>query len=207
MRSHAGVRECAVRMHDAGAGAQQLVAYIVLAAASQPRQLQDYLRQRLPEYMVPVAYVELAALPLTPNGKLNRQALPAPEVGALGLEVEYVAPRTPAEEIVAGIWATVLRIERVGIYDDFFDLGGHSLLATKVIAKLRKILRVEVSLNTLFETPTVAGLVSRLLEQEEKPGQFERIARALTKVAQMSDDDIKHALDERRGDKNDIHIQ
>src|SRR4029077_4477737 len=105
--------------------------------------LRAYLGRRLPSYMVPGAVVMLPALPLNPNGKLDRQALPDPDTGRPDLAVGYQAPRTPTEEVLAGIFATVLGLERVGVDDDFFELGGHSLLATQVVSRLRDALSIE----------------------------------------------------------------
>ncbi|HYX24954.1 MAG TPA: amino acid adenylation domain-containing protein, partial [Thermoanaerobaculia bacterium] len=112
------------------------------------------LRQSLPEHMVPGAWVELAALPLTPNGKVDRKALPAPAMEARSA----VAPRTPTEEVLAGIWARVLGLESVGAEDSFFHLGGHSLLATQVVSRVREAFGVELPLRRIFETPTLASL-------------------------------------------------
>jgi acyl carrier protein len=110
--------------------------------------------------MVPSAFVSLEALPLTPNGKVDRKALPAPEQPISG--ATYVAPRTPTEEIVAGIWAEVLKLERVGVNDNFFELGGHSLLATQVIVRVRQALGVELPLRDLFAAPMIADLSLRI---------------------------------------------
>src|SRR5262245_61370915 len=119
-------------------------------------ELKSYLSERLPEYMVPVAIVELKGLPLTANGKVDRKALPEPVMGEELDEGEEA--RTAVEEIIAGIWAEVLRVERVGVNRNFFDLGGHSLAATRVIARVREVLGAEVAVRAIFETPTVAGL-------------------------------------------------
>ena len=137
-----------------------LVAYVVGDVETDA--LRAHLRRSLPEYMVPAAFVFLDALPLTPNGKLDRKALPAPELASA--EERYVAPRTPVEEVLAGIWAEVLRLERVGVQESFFDLGGHSLLATRVVSRIREVLGVEMPLRALFEGPTVAELAGRVEE-------------------------------------------
>ena len=143
-------------------------------------ELRRHLDQKLPEYMVPSAFVLLKSLPLTPNGKVDRKALPAPEASRPHLEGKYVAPRTPVEEVLANVWAEVLRLERVGIEDNFFDLGGHSLLATQVVSRVRQVLQIELPLRTLFEAPTVAGLAQRVesLQREETGLQVPPLVRA-----------------------------
>ncbi|NEQ95204.1 MAG: amino acid adenylation domain-containing protein [Cyanothece sp. SIO2G6] len=117
-----------------------------------------FLRQRLPNYMIPSLFVTLSALPLTPNGKVDRQALPAPERIRPDLSKEYVAPRNPTEEAIAAIWTDVLGLETVGVNDNFFDLGGHSLLATQVLSRLREVFQVELPLHQLFDAHTVAEI-------------------------------------------------
>ena len=121
-------------------------------------QLQTYLTQKLPEYMVPSAFVVLESLPLTPNGKVDRRALPAPEPVKLELAGNYVAPQTPVEEVLVKIFAEVLGVKRVGIHDNFFELGGHSLLATQLVSRVRDAFGVELPLRSVFEAPTIAEL-------------------------------------------------
>ncbi|MFL5386105.1 MAG: condensation domain-containing protein, partial [Longimicrobiaceae bacterium] len=159
LRGHESVADCVVTAR-AETGETRLVAYVVGGAEAEA--LRAQVRRSLPEYMVPSAFVFLDALPLTPNGKLDRKALPAPELGSA--EEKYVAPRTPVEEVLAGIWAEVLRLERVGVEESFFDLGGHSLLATRVVSRVRDVFAIELPLRALFDGPTVAELAVRVEE-------------------------------------------
>ncbi|PMB49545.1 non-ribosomal peptide synthetase, partial [Fischerella thermalis CCMEE 5205] len=141
-----------------------LVAYITLHPDQTLTiaELRRFLEAKLPNYMLPTAFVILEALPLTPNGKIDRRALPAPDPTQLISESNIVAPSTPVEEMLAGIWAEVLGIQKVGIHDNFFELGGHSLLATRVISQLRQVFKVELPLRCLFNQPTVAGLAKEI---------------------------------------------
>ena len=158
---HGDVAQAAVIAREDGPGGKRLVGYVVAAGAAVPDAsvLRAHLGQSLPEHMVPSAFVVLERLPLTPNGKLDRRALPAPEqpVGAVRR-----VPRTPQEEILCGLFAEVLGLERVGIDDNFFALGGHSLLATRLISRIRSTLDVELAIRSLFEAPTVEALCDRL---------------------------------------------
>ncbi|HVS00465.1 MAG TPA: amino acid adenylation domain-containing protein, partial [Thermoanaerobaculia bacterium] len=153
-----GVLEAVVLAREDAPGDRRLVAYVTGDVT--PDALRRSLRERLPQYMVPAAFVTLAALPLTPNGKVDRKALPAPEWQNAG--ESYLAPRTPVEEVLAGIWAEVLGLEQVGAADHFFDLGGHSLLATQVISRLRGAFGIEIPLRDLFEAPALAALAARV---------------------------------------------
>src|SRR5580693_1158152 len=116
----------------------------------------------LPDYMVPSAFVAVAELPLTPNGKIDRKALPAPAGGEGIVQAAYEAARSPTEEVLAGIWCEVLKLDRVGVHDNFFELGGHSLLATRVTARLREAFGIELALRAVFEAPTLQRLAAHV---------------------------------------------
>jgi acyl carrier protein len=165
-------------------GDQRLVAYLVPNQEHSPTisDLRSFLKEQLPEYMVPSAFVLMDALPLTTNGKVDRQALPALLPARPELEGTFVAPNTPVEEMLAGIWAQILGIEQVGIHDNFFELGGHSLLATQVISQVRKAFQVELPPRRLFEAPTVASLAEHIeTAMKTEPGlkslPIERVSR------------------------------
>jgi amino acid adenylation domain-containing protein len=164
LAAHDSVREAVVVVREDAPGDRRLVGYVVAAegASVTSAELRAHLKGRLPEYMVPSAVVVLDAIPLTPSGKVARRALPAPDGAEAG--VEYVAPRTAGEELLAGIYADVLRVERVGVESSFFDLGGHSLMAMRLVSRVRDVFGVELPLRAVFETPTVAGMVLRIEE-------------------------------------------
>ncbi len=146
------------------------IAYVVaqVAGAAPAGELRRFLSERLPDHMVPSAFVALDAFPLTPNGKVDRAALPAPDASGPGADGSRALPRTPTETVVATIWADVLGLDvaEVGVDDDFFDLGGHSLLATQMVARVRDAFKVEVPLQALFERPTVAEFALVVLEAQ-----------------------------------------
>ncbi|MGP4105435.1 phosphopantetheine-binding protein, partial [Nonomuraea sp. KM90] len=157
LTAHPLVGQAVVVVHEDAAGERRLVAYLVPATGDLPGvpDLRAHVGALLPEYMVPAAFVPLAALPLTRSGKLDRRALPAPAFdGAAGGR----GPRDAREEILCGLFAEVLGVERVGVDDGFFDLGGHSLLATRLISRVRSVLGVELGVRELFADPTVAGI-------------------------------------------------
>jgi len=150
---------------------KHLVAYLVSTKHALPpvSELRSFLRERLPEFMLPAIFVPIEALPLTANGKIDRKALPAPGFDRPQLTPEFVAPRTETEELMTQLWREVLKIDRIGAHDNFFDLGGHSLLATRVVARVRASFHVELPLRKLFELPTVAALTAHVewLRQSE----------------------------------------
>ncbi|MEH2136766.1 amino acid adenylation domain-containing protein [Nostoc sp.] len=169
LSQHPHVQASCVIAREDIRGDKRLVAYIVPQPQVTPRisVLRSFLKEKLPEYMVPSAFVILESLPQTPNGKIDRRALPAPEPSSELLE-KYVAPRTPIEEILASIWQQVLKVELIGRHDDFFELGGHSLLATQFISRVRSRLKVEIPLRSLFAAPTIAELAPSIQQLQQQ---------------------------------------
>ena len=164
LKQHHAVREAVILAREDKPGDMRLIAYVVLdqEQTSPVSVLRSYLKQKLPSYMIPAAFVILDVLPLTPNGKLDRRSLPAPDTDRPEFGGGYVPPRPPVQELLAGIWCKVLGLERVGVQDNFFELGGHSLLATRAMSRVRATFGVEVPLRLLFEEPTVAGLAAHI---------------------------------------------
>ncbi|HEX3526199.1 MAG TPA: amino acid adenylation domain-containing protein [Thermoanaerobaculia bacterium] len=160
---HPGVASCAVAVRDDRTGDKRLVAYVVAAPAVADAELRAFLERTLPAAMIPTAFVRLAALPLNPNGKIDRRALPAPVESAAG-ETGTTASRTPAEELLAGIWMDVLGVARVEVGDDFFSLGGHSLAMMQVASRVRDTFGVELPLRTFFEEATLGALAARFAD-------------------------------------------
>ncbi|MEH2129243.1 MAG: amino acid adenylation domain-containing protein, partial [Nostoc sp.] len=169
LSQHQDVQASCVIARVDNPGDQRLVAYIVPQIQQTPTLsvLRQFLRERLPDYMVPSFIVILKSLPLTPNGKIDRRALPAPE-SRTGIEISLVAPRNPIEEKLAQIWEQILRVEPIGIHDNFFELGGHSLLATQLISRIRTSLKVEIPLRSLFAQGTIAELSQNIQQLQQQ---------------------------------------
>ncbi len=180
---HPAVRECVVLAREDSPGDKRLAAYVVAEpdqAGVTAGDLRDFLKVRLPGYMVPSAFVPLESLPLNGNGKIDRKALPVPESNRAELNEASVAPSTPTEMALAEIWRDVLRVERVGVRDNFFELGGHSLLMTQVISRVRDTFQAELSMRTFFESPTIAELsvaIEELLAEEISQLSDEQVQR------------------------------
>ncbi|HYV13029.1 MAG TPA: amino acid adenylation domain-containing protein [Pyrinomonadaceae bacterium] len=171
LRRHTSVRDVVVLAHGDVNTRKRLVAYVVEQGSVAAGELREYLKDKLPEYMIPSQFVTLAEFPLTQNGKVDRAALPAPtEVVPASNRGQEASDLNPVEEVVAGIWRVTLKVADVGPDDNFFELGGHSLLATQVISRVREYFRVELPLRSLFETPTVAGLAAQV-ETAMRSGQ------------------------------------
>jgi amino acid adenylation domain-containing protein len=208
LATHPQVREAVVVVRD-DADDRSLVAYIVTGPErpeGPARDLRGFLKTKLPDYMVPANFVFLEALPLTPSGKINRRALPAVDPNEGEAVQQYEAPRTLAEEKLAEIWAAVLRRERVGIWDNFFESGGHSLLATQLISRVRSAFKVELPLRNLFEFPVVADLAASIVEFQKRAEanapqvitrHIDRDAQDLpAKIDQLSDAQVEALLNE-----------
>jgi acyl carrier protein len=178
LRGSTKVQEAAVVAHEDQLGEKQLVAYVVSPSEQAPTtsELRDFLKDKLPDYMVPSAFVVLDELPLTPNGKLDRLNLPAPSLARPELDTDFVAPRTPVEEQLVEIWVEVLGVTRVGVHDDFFELGGHSLRATQLVSRVREVFQVELPLLSLFEEPTLAGLAERIRVMQQSHSASSTVA-------------------------------
>ena len=158
-----------------------------------------FLLDHLPPWMIPATFVVLDRFPLTPNGKVDVRALPDPDTGRPVLTASYLAPRTALEDVLAGLWASVLKLERVGINDSFFDIGGHSLLATQLLARVTDVLGVSINLRQLFAEPAVAGFAQALLAESANRDRLERVAAIVLAVGRMPDDQAA-ALLAQRGD-------
>jgi amino acid adenylation domain-containing protein len=163
LTQHGAVKQAVVLAREDQRGDKRLVAYVVGKREQRvdEDELRSYLKKQLPDYMVPTAIVVLPKLPLTSNGKIDRQALPAPEQSSSERKA-YLAPQTPTEQLVAGIWAEVLHRDDIGAQDNFFEIGGHSLLATQVISRIRRSFNIDLPLRTLFESPTIVEFAERI---------------------------------------------
>jgi amino acid adenylation domain-containing protein len=211
LKEHGSVRECVVVARAEGTDDKRLIAYIVTDGdvSASVSQMREHLRQRLPDYMVPGSFVQLQALPLLPNGKTDRRLLARQEPVRLTREQEYIAPSTETEAGLCRIWEEVLQVERVGVRDNFFELGGHSLLATQMVSRIREMFAVEVTLRSLFESPTVAdwSLViekNQGVQKDVTPPQIQKRARGnknfdqlLGELNQLSESEARALLAER----------
>ena len=196
LRALPAVRGAVVAARNDHQGNPRLVAWVRgLGDAGGPAVLRAALRERLPDYMIPAAFVEIDALPLTPNGKLDRRALPE-LLTEPSADMEFVAPRDPLELVLADLWKEVLGADRVGARGHFFELGGHSLLAAQALGRIRKYFQVDLSLRTFFQTATPETVAAALKAAEHPPGRMLAIAAALRKVRSMTPEE-KALLRER----------
>ena len=165
------VRQGVVVVKEDGQGYKRLVGYVVAAEGYERELLTGYLRNHLPEYMVPGQWMELEGLPLTANGKIDRRGLPEVETGGGGSK-GYEAPRTATEWALAGIWEEVLGVECIGIYDNFFELGGHSLLAMRLISAIRKTFELDIPVRVIFHLLTIEA-IAKYISINQAPVELE----------------------------------
>jgi amino acid adenylation domain-containing protein len=177
LKRHPQVHEAIVLADEVAPGDTRLVAYVVPTSATsadlfgivqplRPNDLRRTLKTHLPIYMIPAAFILLDTFPLTPSGKLDRRALPPQDWRALEQDTSFIPPRTSLEQTVASIWADLLDIDQVGLYDNFFELGGHSLLATQVIARVRDACHIDLTIQILFEAPTLVSLAEEIRQMQ-----------------------------------------
>ncbi len=189
---HPSVRDAVVVAREDSPGEKRLVGYVVTREAEEVSALRNFLKDKLPDYMIPSLLILMDSLPLTPSGKIDRKALPVPDAIRPELQNAFLAPRTFVEKKVAAVWAEVLKLEKVGVDDNFFDLGGHSLLAVQVISRLRQALRVEIPLRELFENPTVASLAVRIEQILEST--VERTRKILVDLESLPDEEVERTF-------------
>lgn len=188
LNQHSDVQNCVVVLREDLPGDKRLVAYVIGRSEQVPlvNSLRFFLKERLPEYMIPAHFMVLTHLPLTPNGKVDRQALPVPEWETSLPERDFAAPRNAIEEEITCIWREVLGVQNIGIHDNFFTLGGHSLLATHMVSQICAAFQVELPLRSFLEVPTVAGLAVAIVQCQANEVDSELLARLLAEVDQTA---------------------
>ncbi len=197
LSQHPALQEIAVVVREEAPGDRRLIAYL----QSRPEEglstdeIRRFLQERLPDYMLPSAYVLLPALPLTPNGKIDRKALPPPDQAQTESQNAYVAPRTQAEKELAQIWSGLFQTEPIGIHDNFFNLGGHSLLLTRLASRIRDTLKVEVPLQVLFDNPTVAQMSTAIAATQAYQIDKAELAEMIKQLKQVPADQVKALLE------------
>lgn len=192
---HSDINQVVVIVREDEPGNKYLVAYLVTNDNQPtPSTLRNFLKKKLPDYMIPAAFVFIEALPLMPNGKINRRALPTADNSQRNLEVDFIPPHTPTEQELARIWVEVLKVKQAGIHDNFFELGGHSLLATQVISRLREAFSLDFPLRYLFENPTIAELSQKVITQQIEQAENDALAEILAEVEELSEGEVRRQL-------------
>jgi amino acid adenylation domain-containing protein len=197
LSQHPAIQKNVVIVREDVPGDKRLVAYLVFNQTPSPtnNELRSFLKQKMPDYMVPSAFVFLDTLPLTPNNKVDHSALPAPILGADRTKESYEAPKTPVEIKIAEIWSEVLNVKKIGLQDNFFELGGHSLLATQVVSKIRSQYQVDISLRDFFESPTVGKMALRIIQDQVERTLSDENSSMFDELDDMSDEDATKLLE------------
>jgi surfactin family lipopeptide synthetase C len=194
---HERVRQVVVMAHAGNeTDGKQLVAYIVGVQGQSvtPSELREHVKEFLPDYMMPSAFVLLDKFPLTQNGKIDRKALPLPGGASLESEANYLAPRNSVEVTIVGIWSQLLAVERVGVNDNFFDLGGHSIFAIQLLSRLSKAFSLDLQIRLIYEKPTPAALAVAIVQAQAEQADTAELNRLLLELEDISDDDAQKTL-------------
>jgi acyl carrier protein len=193
IREHPKIKDAYVLALDTASDRNQIVAYAVPNPQSTigATELRSYVRIKLPDYMVPAKFIFLDALPVSPNGKIDRKALPVPGRSRPELDTPLVPGRTLLEKDLAQIWSDVLALDQVGIHDNFFDLGGHSLAATRVVTRVFRHFQVDVPLQRLFDSPTVAEMAVVIMEHQGKRLCNKEIENILAEIDSLSEEEAE----------------
>jgi non-ribosomal peptide synthetase component F len=198
--AYPAIKEAHVVARQITQGEPQLVAYYKVEGTTEPKhfQLRRFLRHRLPGFMIPSLFMKIEDFPLTGNSKLDRNSLPTPSTARPDLDTEFVAPETPDERLLAKIWSEVLSLDQVGVHDNFFDLGGHSLAATRVVSQVMEQFQLEIPLQALFQSPTVAEMASVIVEHQYKRLDKKELENILNELESLSDEEAKRRVSEDR---------
>lgn len=196
VKTHPGIKDAVIALWEPSPGDHRLVAYIVTDQSRVPMgvELRGLLRGKVPEYMIPAAFIALEQIPLTLNGKVDRRRLPVPGGEHIASTRSYVPPRTLLEKQLARIWSEVLTIEQIGIHDNFFELGGHSLLATQILSRIRDICHIDASVRLLFEAPVLADLAQALARHQAAITGEQSFEQLLMELQQFSEEEVVSAL-------------
>ncbi len=200
LSQYPNIKDVVVMVRGDVPGDQRLVAYLVLESdiSLSVEELRSFLQAKIPDYMIPSAFLLLQTLPLTANGKIDRKALPAPEKINTDIEQSFVPPRNSLEEQIAQIWTELLGLEKVGIHNNFFTLGGHSLLVTQLISRIVDELGVELLIQDVFTNPTIAGLSEFVTQKLTEQVDEEMLTRSLAELEDLSDEDIQRILSDNQ---------
>ena len=192
------MREAVLLAREDEPGDTYLVAHLVSREGSPPAadDLRAYLRERLPDFMIPLHYLALDEFPHTPNQKIDRKALPAPQYDAHASDTTSAGARTPTEKTLARIWSEILGVSRIRVHDDFFELGGQSLIAIRLISRVREALDVDVPLKSLFATPTIAGLAATLDQLRIERADDASLEAALQELESLTEDEVSALIEQ-----------